>query len=101
MSVFQVTGTIVQVYAPVRVGGVILQQLVLENVTGNRNNTGIPSRVLVLVNLEGSAAPIDFRVNEPITVKGTFVQATRDALATIHTTHAPVGYVRYNGMVYR
>ena len=101
-DIFEITGTIITVYpTEVDKNGNFLQKVILANANGINTNIIIGSRVLVLVKFQQYDDLIEFKVNDPITVKGHFVKGNNNFLDTIHTVHAPTGYLRYNGKIYR
>lgn len=98
-ELLEVTGTISNVLSPeFDTSGNIIQKVILDNVTPVRNNTSVRSRVLLLA---VNKTLIEFTINSPITVRGIVVAGTTDVLDTIHTAHAPNGFIRYKSKIYR
>ncbi len=103
MDLIEVTGTISQLFPLELEGtGYIVQNILLSNVTPvKRNNSGIRSRVLLTTRVSQSEGPINFQLNKPITCKGIFVPGNSDILDTLHSSHGPNGFIRYDGKVYK
>ena len=99
----EVTGTIVAVDSLQFDPSVnqYIQKVILTNANAVNHVITIPDRVLIMVRLTSNIDPIPFHVNDPITVKGFFKRSPTGFLSYMHKTHAPSGYIRYNGKVYR
>lgn len=101
-ELIEITGTITDVL-PLQLDGkgFIVHDVILDNVTSIRNNTLIRSRVHLIARVLQTEGAIDFKVNNPITVRGVFLPGNQDTLDTIHMAHAPNGFIRYSGKIYR
>lgn len=77
----------------------------------NGNASQIPDRAFVSIRIDeqGIEGPIPgLRAGEPIVIKGEFIPEDEAYKtphnccdAVIHFTHDPVGYVQYDGVIYR
>lgn len=77
----------------------------------NGNALQIPDRAFVSIRIDeqGIEGPVPgLRTGEPIVIKGEFIPEDEAYKtphnccdAVIHFTHDPVGYVRYDGVIYR
>ena|SRR6478609_3376062 len=74
------------------------QRIIIENAMSVNTVETPPSRVLISVK---SISPINFKVNDPITIKGAFHRMPPDQLSYMYNTRAPQGYLRYNGQILR
>ena len=101
-DVLELTGTISALY-PIESDntGNLIQKVILDNVTAINSNINITSRVLLIVRVQEYVDPIEFSINSPITAKGVFSNGSANFLPTLHTIHAPTGFIRYNSKVYR
>lgn len=75
-----------------------IHRLILENCMVVNNVINVPSRILIMIR---STDAISFKVNDPITVKGFFKRQKEDSLSYMYSVHAPQGYIRYSGRVFR
>lgn len=99
----QVTGTIESVFPCTQdfTHNHVIQQIVLQNVMAVNNTINLPARILLMVRMLNTNDPIPFTVNYPITVKGLFTRRHNDFISYITHCHAPTGFIRYNGKVYK
>ena len=97
-----VTATISKVYQiEPETGGRWVQKLILDNVISVNTVENVESRVVCIVKLASIDDEIPFKTGHPITVKGSYKRPTTDFLATINNCHRPLGFIRYDGKVYR
>ena len=102
MNVVEITGTIVAVH-PLEfsnIQGTLHQKIILNNVQGTSANIDFPDRILVTVRYVNENDVINFRVGDPITVKGDFVLAKPGNLSYMKNTHVPFGFIRYNDKIF-
>lgn len=101
-SIIQISGTITIVY-PIEKDNVgsLVQKIMLNNVSSISHTVQVDPQIIVVVKVSDISSPIPFRINDPITVKGIFDRQTSDFLSIVYNTHYPIGYVRYNGKIYK
>ena len=101
-GIIEATGTIATIY-PVEHDGSSqwVMKLILENVHVLNNIAGMDASVLAIVSMNAAFPPIPFELNSPITVKGILSHRKPGQLSVLHTLHAPVGFIRYRGKIYR
>lgn len=99
----ELTGTITTVYPVEHDGrsGQFIQKLILDNAIAVQTVETIPMKLLIVIKVHDAESPIPFLVNHPITVKGFFRRLPQDFLSFVHRVHAPSGFIRYDGKVYR
>lgn len=101
--VVQIIGTVTSVYPPVPSDdgtATFTQKLIVSNVTAAANTRRhVDSRVVVSV--KTSQEPIDFKEGTPISIRGIYEKpVTTDYMPLMHSVHAPLGWIRYNGRIY-
>lgn len=98
----EISGTIAQVLPmEVDMRGDFVQRLILNNVTTISRVVQVNSRVILLVRTDPMVT-IPFQINDPISVRGRYEPALGVTnLPVISFAHAPTGFIRYNGKVYR
>ena len=96
----QVIGTIVVVQPPsVDIhGSQYVQKIIISNTMAVNNVINVPDRILVITK---STGVIPFKVNDPITVMGFFSRQFSGELSYMYGVHAPQGYLRYSGRIFR
>ena len=102
-TLLELSGTITTVY-PVEHDGrlnQLVQKVILDNCQVTSGITTVPLRLLLIVKVPDADAPIPFKVNHSLTAKGLFKRMPSDFLSYLHTVHAPSGYLRYDGKIYR
>lgn len=101
-EIYEVTGTISIVY-PVEIDQYahMVQKIVIDNAVALNSNTTVGPRVLLIVKVSEFEDVIDFTVGSAITAKGSLNRGNANFLDTLHTIHAPTGYIRYKGKIYR
>lgn len=99
--IIEIFATISAIY-PVELSrfGTFEQKILVDNATTINTVLPVDSRILVVVRYSKKEDVISFEVNKPITVRGNYTSAST-AIKMIHHTHAPLGYIRYSGKVYR
>jgi len=97
----EITGTITTIEPPsIGASDVFHQRLLLENAQPVNVAVALPRKLLLTVQYPiGSTIP--FQLGTPITAKGFFRQSSADSLSYMYNLHAPAGYIRYNGKIYR
>ena len=97
-----ITGTIETVY-PVEVTslGLLQQNVVLVNVMPVSNSINLPKRILLVTKVSAADNPVPYRSGLPISLKGNFHRRPNDFLSYITDTHDPIGYIRYDGRIYK
>lgn len=96
----QVVGTIVVVQPPTidKQSTQYVQKIILDNVMAVNNVINLPDQLLVITK---STGVIPFKVNDPITVMGFFSRQLSGGLSYMYGVHAPQGYLRYSGRIFR
>jgi hypothetical protein len=99
----EVSGTITTVYPMEHDGrrNQYIQKIIVDNAQVTHGIVQVPLRLLFVVKVPDVENPIPFQVNHTITAKGFFRRRSSDFLSFLHTIHAPSGYIRYDGKVYR
>jgi hypothetical protein len=102
-TLLELSGTITTIY-PIehdRRTDQYIQKLIIDNAQVTHGITTVPLRVLIIIKVTDTESPIPFQLNHPITAKGFFRRESSDFLSFLHMVHAPSGYIRYNGKIYR
>lgn len=77
------------------------QRIIIVNATTTNRNVQVQPTVVVLMKTDPSIV-IPFKTGDPITIRGTYLPpSSPNQLATMSNAHAPTGFVRYSGRVYR
>ncbi len=77
------------------------QKIIIDNAAVLNSIVQVEPRILLIVK-QPFFDNIDFKVGLPITAKGVFSRRkSADFLSILHTAHAPIGFIRYDGKVYR
>jgi hypothetical protein len=78
------------------------QRLLLTNVTTRNRTIQVNAQVILYVRFDASM-PITFSVGNPITAMGIYNPAAGNIshLPSMTFAHAPTGYVRYAGKIFR
>lgn len=97
MSV-ELYGTIRTVYPLEYTEEGTLQKVLLNNISTTNRAVSLPPQVLLEIKLLTNNA-IPFRIGDPITVRGTIDRTVVPPI--VRNAHHPVGYIRYNGKIYR
>jgi len=74
-----------------------IQRLILRNVTSVRHQ--VNSTVAVVLEFD-SGVSIPFRVGAPITCRGKYQPASVSRLPVLTDAYKPLGFVRYQGVIY-
>lgn len=102
----QMSGTVAQILSPETDSeNSLVQRVMLTNLnaTGSAHGADIITdpTALLMVRILNVEHQIPFNVGEPITIKGKYVRRAPQELGLIHSTHAPSGFIRYKGRIYR
>lgn len=106
-QVVEISGTIDQIYPPTvdniyDNGNLIVnyyQRIVVVNVTTTTHNVQVFPRCVIVFKL--SNYNVVFNVGDPVTARGIYTSQSSEFLPTLNYAHEPIGFVRYNGKVYR
>lgn len=101
----QMSGTVQSVLTPDRdAEGLLIQRVILINLSPSGSSDSRPiidSKALLMVRIINAHSSIPFAPGHPITVKGKYVRQSPNELSIVHSTHAPLGFIRYDGKIYR
>jgi hypothetical protein len=97
MGIVKITGTISVIYPPEMdpITGKFIQNVILDNVSSSNTVEQVDSRLLLQV-WDAS----QFKMNDPITVKGSYRQQPTGYLSILHDAHAPLGFIQHKGVLY-
>ena len=97
------SGTIESVFAPEL--DIVLnhqvQNVVVNNVMTTNRSTNVPNHILFTLRVLQTDIPIDFSIGKPITIKGMLHRRSADFISVVTHTHAPTGFIRYDGKIYQ
>lgn len=103
MDYIQLSGTVHRLFPSEKdANGYTVLKVMLSNlVASGATNAKVDTNALLMIRILNEFVIPPFTPGHPITIKGVYVQMGPEELSIIHSTHAPLGFIRYDGQIYR
>lgn len=99
-TVVQISGTINSVGSKEKLSGDrYIQRLILINVSSGTRHYQVNNTVAAVLEFDTSIS-IPFVIGSPITCRGKYQPASLSRLPTLSNVYKPLGFVRYQGVIY-